>query len=202
MLIRSGLSRHISMASPRLPLAELGLRSGLPPEEQFIYYIRFTLRRSSSWSQPKWTFGINGNQNNSEVQSLGAAAQLLKATETTKTPGKAKMADIVENVSPGITANDSVAAALKYSGLKIVYKEAPIAVLGTTNYAPYAQAIIASGANLTFEMLDSTDAIGLAVALKAAGFKGTIVNGVTVSPGQLASQPSEAAGAERRVRRE
>jgi ABC-type branched-subunit amino acid transport system substrate-binding protein len=144
-------------------------------------------------TQSKWAFGINGNQNNNNVQGLGGATQILKATGNTKTPGKVKVAMIAENISPGITANNALAGAFKSTGMKIVYKEAPIAVLGTTNYAPYAQAIIASGANLAFETLDSSDAIGLSAALKSAGFKGTIVNGVTYFPGQLASQPNEAA---------
>jgi hypothetical protein len=144
-------------------------------------------------TQPKWAFGINGNQNNNDVQGLAGAAQILRSTGNTKTPGKVKAALIAENISPGITANNAVAGALQSTGIKIVYKQAPIAVLGTTNYAPYAQAIIASGANLAFETLDSPDAIGLAAALKSAGFKGTVVNGVTYLPGQLASQPNEAA---------
>ena len=144
-------------------------------------------------TQSNWAFGINGNQNNNSVQGLAGATQILSATGNTKTPGKVKVAMIAENISAGITANTAVAGALKSAGMTIVYKQAPIAVLGTTNYAPYAQAIIASGANLAFETLDSADAIGLAAALKSAGFTGTIVNGVTYFPGQLSSQPNEAA---------
>ena len=64
-------------------------------------------------------------------------------------------------------------------------------MLGTTSYAPYAQAVIQSGANTVFETLDSNDAIGLAAALHAADFKGSIINGVTYYPGTLASQPNE-----------
>jgi ABC-type branched-subunit amino acid transport system substrate-binding protein len=144
-------------------------------------------------TQGNWAFGINGNQNNNLVQGVAGAAQILAATGNTKTPNKLKVATIAENISPGITANNAVSGALKASGMQIVYKEAPLAVLGTTNFAPYAQAIIASGANVAFETLDIPDAVGLAAALKSAGFKGTIVNGVTYLPGLLASQPSEAA---------
>jgi branched-chain amino acid transport system substrate-binding protein len=144
-------------------------------------------------TQPAWVFGINGNQINPNVQGLAGAAQILAATGNTKTPGKVKVAAIAENIAPGIAANTAVAGALKTAGIQIVYKEAPMAVLGTTNYAPYAQAIIASGANVAFETLDSPDCIGLSAALKSAGFKGIIVNGQTYFPGQLASQPNEAA---------
>jgi ABC-type branched-subunit amino acid transport system substrate-binding protein len=81
----------------------------------------------------------------------------------------------------------------KIEGADVVYRDAPIPVLGTTSYAPYAQAIMASGANVAFEALDAADAIGLAAALKTAGFKGAIENGVTYYPGGLAGQPNEAA---------
>ncbi|HEV3264685.1 MAG TPA: ABC transporter substrate-binding protein [Acidimicrobiales bacterium] len=144
-------------------------------------------------TQSDWAFGINGNQINNVVQGLAGGAQILTATGNTKTPSKVKVASIAENIAPGISANDAVSGALKAAGMQIVYKEAPIAVLGTTNFAPYAQAIIASGANLAFETLDIPDAVGLSAALKSAGFKGTIVNGVTYLPGLLAAQPSEAA---------
>ena len=75
--------------------------------------------------------------------------------------------------------------------MKVVYQKAPIAVIGTTNYAPYAQAIIASGANVAFETLDTGDSVGLAAALKAAGFKGPIFNGVTYLPGSLGQSKSQ-----------
>lgn len=144
-------------------------------------------------TQSDWAFGINGNQVNNVVQGLAGGTQILAATGNTKTPGKVKAAAIAENIAPGISANDAIAGVFKFTGMQVVYKEAPIPVLGTTNFAPYAQAIIASGANLAFETLDIPDAVGLSAALRSAGFKGTIVNGVTYLPGQLASQPSEAA---------
>jgi ABC-type branched-subunit amino acid transport system substrate-binding protein len=140
-----------------------------------------------------WGFGVNGNQSNPNVLGSWGWPMLLKLTGNTKTPGKLKAAFIAENIAPGITANNGGVGVAKYFGVKVVYQEAPIPVLGATTYAPYAQAIVASGANLAFETLDSADAIGLAAALKSAGFKGIIVNGVTYFPGQLASQPNETA---------
>jgi ABC-type branched-subunit amino acid transport system substrate-binding protein len=144
-------------------------------------------------SARSWGFGINGNQSNPDVLGLWGWPPILKMTGNTKTPSKLKVAFIAENVAPGILANDGGVAVAEYFGLTVVYQGAPIAVLGTTNYAPYAQAIIASGANVAFETLDGTDGVGLAAALKSAGYKGIIVNGVTYLPGTLGSQPSEAA---------
>ncbi len=148
---------------------------------------------SAFLAAPTWGFGINGNQGNPNVQGLAGNQQLLAMTGNTKTPKKLKVAYIAENIAPGITANKALAGSARAAGLSVVYQGSPIAVLGTTSYAPYAQAIIASGANEAFETLDAPDAVGLAAALKAAGFKGIIVNGVTYMPGQLASQPNQAA---------
>jgi ABC-type branched-subunit amino acid transport system substrate-binding protein len=143
-------------------------------------------------TQPNWGFGINGNQGNPVVQNL-TVNQILDITNNVKTPSKVKIAYIAENIPGGIISNKALAGTAKYAGLTVVYQQAPIPVIGTTNYAPYAQAIIGSGATVAFETLDSADSVGLAAALKQAGFKGKIVNGVTYFPGELASQPSEAA---------
>ena len=147
---------------------------------------------SAFTTQPAWGWGVNGQQNNPNAQGIVGVKQLLKITGNTKTPSKMKVALIAENISGGIQGNNALQGAFEYGGAKVVYKEAPIAVIGTTSYAPYAQALIASGANVAYEVLDSADSVGLAAALKSAGFKGTIVNGVTYFPGQLASQPNAA----------
>jgi ABC-type branched-subunit amino acid transport system substrate-binding protein len=144
-------------------------------------------------TQPKWGFPINGYGTSPTSIGLTDYRQLLAATGNTKTPGKVKIAFIAENIAEGINANNSEAKGAAYVGMKVVYHEGPIPIIGTTSYAPYAQTLIASGANAVFETLDSPDSVGLASALKAAGFKGTIINALTYYPGQLASQPSEAA---------
>jgi Periplasmic binding protein len=136
---------------------------------------------------PRWGFGINGLQINPAIQSMGGTKGLFGSTS------KEKIAFTAENVAGAVSANNALAAVARLSGAHVVYQDAPIAVLGTTSYAPYAQAIMASGANVAFETLDSADAIGLAAALKSAGFKGAIENGVTYYPGGLAGQPNEAA---------
>jgi ABC-type branched-subunit amino acid transport system substrate-binding protein len=144
-------------------------------------------------AEPKWGFGINGNQGNPNVQGIAGMQQLLVATGNTSTPSKLKMALIGVNTPGGTIANGALAGVAKYKGIKVVYSQAPVAVAGTTSYAPYVQAILSSGANAVYEVLASADSIGLAAALKSAGFKGAIVNGVTYYPGQLAAQPNEAA---------
>jgi ABC-type branched-subunit amino acid transport system substrate-binding protein len=137
----------------------------------------------------KWGFGIDGNQSNPDVAGVSSPEEF---SAMTKGSTKVKMALIAEDVAPGIAALDDAAGAAKSEGADVVYTGSPIAEVGTTNYAPYAQAIIASHPNVVFEVLDLSDCVGLAAALKAAGYKGAIVNGVSYLPGQLASSPSEA----------
>jgi len=143
-------------------------------------------------TEPKWGFGVNGNQGNPTVQGLAGMKQLLVATGNTTTPSKVKMALIDVNVPGAAISTIALGGVAKHTGMKVVYEESPVPALGATSYASYVQAIMSSGANAVYEVLASAEAIGLAAALKQAGFKGAIVNGVTYYPGQLASQPNEA----------
>jgi ABC-type branched-subunit amino acid transport system substrate-binding protein len=142
---------------------------------------------------PQWSWGINGYQTNYQVIESSSPKQILAAMGRTNSPGKVKLAIIGINYASVKTADENVKAAATMYKMKVVYNEAPIAVIGTTNYAPYAQAIVASGANAVYQVLGASDAVGLAAALKTLGWKGSIFNGVTYFPGQLQSQPNEAA---------
>ena len=142
--------------------------------------------------EPKWGLGINGNQGNPQVQGLAGMEQALAATGNTKTPGKAKIAFIGVDTPGGTVANSALAGVAKYTGMKVVYEQAPVPAAGTTSYAPYASAIMSSGATIVYEVLASAGSIGLAAQLKADNYKGIIINGVTYFPGQLNSQPNEA----------
>jgi ABC-type branched-subunit amino acid transport system substrate-binding protein len=142
--------------------------------------------------EPKWGLGINGNQGNPQVQGLAGMEQALTATGNTKTPSKAKIALIGVDTPGGSIANSALAGVAKYTGMDVVYQQAPVPAAGTTSYAPYASAIMSSGANIVYEVLASAGSIGLAAQLKADNYKGIIINGVTYFPGQLNSQPNEA----------
>jgi ABC-type branched-subunit amino acid transport system substrate-binding protein len=146
---------------------------------------------SAYLAEPTWGFPINGSQGNPNVQGLGGV-DFEKAAGVT-TEKNVKIALVAENIAPAIAALDGAAGTVKATGADLVYQKATMAAIGTTNYAPYAQSIIAAHPNLVFEVVDNTDAVGLAAALKAAGYKGNIVNGVSYLPGELASQPNEAA---------
>jgi ABC-type branched-subunit amino acid transport system substrate-binding protein len=142
-------------------------------------------------TQPSWGLPIDGSQSN-PVVSGGGGEQAFEGMVKAKSFHQLRIALIAENVAPGVAALDDAAGGLRTGGADVVYEGSPVAAIGTTNYAPYAQAIIAARPNVVFEVLDVADSVGLAAALKAAGYKDAIVNGVTYLPGQLASEPSEA----------
>jgi ABC-type branched-subunit amino acid transport system substrate-binding protein len=148
---------------------------------------------TSAYKNTDWAWGVNGNQGNINAQSVTGLNELLAGLGQSKTPGKVKVALIGNNLSqipPTLTA---LGAVFKHVGSKVVYSADPIAVIGTTNYQPYAQAVIGSGANVVFEVLGVPDCVGLAAALKTDGYKGAVYNGTTYLPGELASQASEKA---------
>ncbi len=136
---------------------------------------------------PTWGFGLNGQQVNPAYQSNAGALQLAKALGGAST---VKVAFVGTDVPGESNAVHSIAAISTAIGEHVTYAQASIPPAGVTSYAPYAQAIINSGANAVYEILAAPDATGLAAAFKAAGWSGTVVNGVTYEPSVLASQPN------------
>jgi ABC-type branched-subunit amino acid transport system substrate-binding protein len=148
---------------------------------------------SAAYQKTNWAWGVNGNQGNVNAQSITGANEVLAALGQTKTPSKVKLALIGNNLAQIPPTLSALGSVFKHVGAKVVYSQDPIAVIGTTNYQPYAQAVIGSGATVVFEVLGVPDCIGLAAALKTDGYKGAVYNGTTYLPGELASQPSEKA---------
>jgi ABC-type branched-subunit amino acid transport system substrate-binding protein len=75
----------------------------------------------------------------------------------------------------------------------VVYADSPIAVQGTTDYAPIVQAIMAKSPDFVYEVTSLPPAVALAGALKQGGYKGLILNGVAYVPSELASNANTAA---------
>jgi branched-chain amino acid transport system substrate-binding protein len=145
----------------------------------------------AGWIGNKFGIGINGAQVNINLQATNGMTQLVNAMKNmpaynVKQASDVKLALIGFSGINGSFATASLTAAAKAVGIDVVYSKAPIP-LAATNFAPYAQAVIGSGANAVYEITDAPLAVGLTGALKAASFKGFAVNGVTYIPGQLKS---------------
>jgi ABC-type branched-subunit amino acid transport system substrate-binding protein len=138
-----------------------------------------------------WAFGITGNYAAGTYSATGAFIQLAQSLH--KKPAQIKLAMIsYDGVSGANTLKVAKPAAVAV-GYKVVYDAGNIPLSGTTNYAPYAQDIIQSGANAVYTGLGISDVVGLMAALKQAGSSIPVENGETYLPGELASQPSEEA---------
>jgi ABC-type branched-subunit amino acid transport system substrate-binding protein len=149
------------------------------------------------WVGNNWGIGINGAEDNPHLQSEGGFLELIAAMEhmpsmhVTK-PSDIKLAVIGFNTAAGVFATGTLAAAAKAVGIDVVYAKAPIPA-ATTNFAPYAQDVIGSGANAVYEITDAPLSVSLSAALKAANFQGFAFDGITYLPGELASNPGEEA---------
>ena len=161
-------------------------------EENKVPFIGWSINSAFALA-PTAGFSINGAQTNPDVEGVVGMSQLLVALKATKNPSSVKMAFMAQDLPTGVSAENSLAGVAKYVGMRVVLKQANVPVLGVTSYAPYAQAVVESGANALYVLLSTSGAVGLSAALKAAGYRGLIVNGTTYFPGQLANQPNEAA---------
>jgi ABC-type branched-subunit amino acid transport system substrate-binding protein len=132
-----------------------------------------------------WGFGYNGYQTSPTAGTDTVYLNMEKILHKKASQVKLAISGL-SLASQAVTEQTEVA---KKIGLDVVYSEANIP-LTATDYSPYAQGIIASGANAVFGDTDSSHSIALAAALKAAGYKGIFLNGATYEPDQLASLPS------------
>jgi ABC-type branched-subunit amino acid transport system substrate-binding protein len=137
----------------------------------------------------QWAWSINGNAAQTNYASTAQLAQYLQVI----TGSEKKLAIIGYSNPVAVDAGKVAAAAATSLGAKIVYNEYNIPTSGETNYAPFAQAIVSSGANGVYFVLAGADVAGMSSALKAAGYKGSIESGASYFPGQLASSPSQEA---------
>jgi ABC-type branched-subunit amino acid transport system substrate-binding protein len=147
---------------------------------------------SPAFGGNSWGFGVTGDQTNPNLEGTEDFRELIIGTGQ-KSPADVKLA-IPANDTPGaIIVDKAFAVVAEHLGIKVVYDQAPIPVTGTISYAPYASAIVSSGANAVYILTSAPTATALAAALKAAGFKGTVFDGTSYDPGQLGSDPSEEA---------
>jgi ABC-type branched-subunit amino acid transport system substrate-binding protein len=137
-----------------------------------------------------WAWSINGDYAKGATTATTAIVELESALH--EKGSQLKFAIPANNGASSVNAVNEIKTAIESSGAKVVYDATNIPPIGTTNYQPYAQAIISSGANAVFDALGNADAIGVTAALQQDGFKGPNLNGVTYFPdSQLAANPSE-----------
>lgn len=144
-------------------------------------------------ADPQWGWGIDGNQVTGSIQGAALWKNILTVTGNTGTPGKVKIALMGNDYPTAVAGVKELSGLSTYDGMKVVLSESPIPIIGTTNYQPYAQAIVSSGANAVYMVTSHADAVGVAAALKAANWKGALFDPTGYTPGVKATPSALAA---------
>jgi branched-chain amino acid transport system substrate-binding protein len=143
----------------------------------------------------RWTFGWNGCLAGETLPSsnpLSTTAQGSLITPVVDASGlsksQVKIALQSDTLPASIAANTSEKNLFQGLGYKVVLDANNFPTSSTgVDYTPFVQSIMSSGANIVYLSLQFASIPGLAGSLRAAGYKGSIVDFTTYVPGLLAS---------------
>jgi ABC-type branched-subunit amino acid transport system substrate-binding protein len=154
-------------------------------EQNTTPYIGWGL--SPAWCNNDWGFPLTGCESTPTYQNTSAIYQAAAAIG--KPVKGLKVAVIGTNNSGGLAGTEGIVSANKIVGADVTYGKASVPQDGTTDYAPYVQAIMAGNPDMVDLVVNFTAAVGLTVALREAGYKGAFWNPSAYVPGLFAAQP-------------
>jgi ABC-type branched-subunit amino acid transport system substrate-binding protein len=144
----------------------------------------------------RWVFGFNGcligdalpDAVPHPVLQANLSDAITKAAGLQ--PTAVKFAAQAGDDDAGRAGNGQYKALFEARGGQVVYSETSIPVPGpTTDYTPFAQAVVKANPNIVFTSTAFQDVGGFSAALKAAGYTGVNQNFVAYIPGLLDSSP-------------
>jgi ABC-type branched-subunit amino acid transport system substrate-binding protein len=142
---------------------------------------------SPAWCNNNWGFPTVGCESTPDYQNTAAFVQAAQAIG--KPVKGLKVAVIGTDNSGGKAGTEGIISANKAMGATVVYGQATVPQNGTTDYAPYVQAIMAGNPDMVELVVNFTAAVGLTAALRQAGYKGALWNPSAYVPGLFAAQP-------------
>jgi ABC-type branched-subunit amino acid transport system substrate-binding protein len=142
---------------------------------------------SPAWCGNNWGFPLAGCESTPDYQNTSAFVQAAQAIG--KPVKGLKVAVIGTDNAGGKAGTEGIASANKIMGADVVYSQASVPQDGTTDYAPYVQAIMAGNPDMVELVVNFTAAVGLTAALRQAGYKGALWNPSAYVPGLFAAQP-------------
>jgi ABC-type branched-subunit amino acid transport system substrate-binding protein len=142
---------------------------------------------SPAWCGSNWGFPLTGCESTDQYQSTVGFTQAAQAIG--KSPKGLKVAVIGTDNAGGKAGTEGIVATTKLMGADVVYGQASVPQNGTTDYAPYVQAIMAGNPDLVQLVVNFTAAVGLTAALRQAGYRGALWNPSAYVPGLFAAQP-------------
>ena len=142
---------------------------------------------SPAFCDNNWGFPLTGCESTPDYQSEWALDQTAQAIG--KPVKDLRVAVIGTDNVGGQAGTEGIVALNKVAGADVVYGQSPVPQDGTTDYAPYVQAIMAGNPNLVQLVVGFQATVGITVALREAGYKGAIWNPDAYVPGLLSSEP-------------
>lgn len=142
---------------------------------------------SPAWCSTDWGFPVVGCESTPDYQNTSAFTQAAQAIG--KPVKGLRVAVIGTDNAGGKAGTVGIVAANKIIGAQVVYGQASVPQDGTTDYAPYVQAIMAGNPDMVELVVNFTAAVGLTAALRQAGYKGALWNPGAYVPGLFSAQP-------------
>jgi branched-chain amino acid transport system substrate-binding protein len=142
---------------------------------------------SPAWCGNNWGFPLTGCESTPQYQNTAGLTQAAQAIG--KSIKGLRVAVIGTDNAGGKAGAEGTVAAAKIIGADVVYGQASVPQDGTTDYAPYVQAIMAGNPDLVQLVVNFTAAVGLTAALRQAGYRGALWNPTAYVPGLFAAQP-------------
>ena len=143
----------------------------------------------------EWGYGFAGCLLSPDFVNSSLVDPVLAAAADS--PEGLKVAIQAGDNPQGHAGNDLYDAIIQDRGAEVVYKEADLPpVDAPTSYAPWVQAITDSDPDIVYISTNFPNEVGLAGALKAAGYEGLTVGFTTYAPGLLEEQPNVASAIE------
>jgi ABC-type branched-subunit amino acid transport system substrate-binding protein len=169
------------------PVASIGF---LPPSGDFLQQNKVPLLGYGavpSFCNNSWAWGYAGCQVTTQYNTTTGPEFVQQATGIKIADQKVAIEGLA--LQAAVTANTAGAETFEALGAKVVYNKNEVPIGGqSVDYTPFVQGIIASKANVVFEVTDLANSIGLTGALSAAGYKGVVYNGTAYLPGEIATQ--------------
>jgi branched-chain amino acid transport system substrate-binding protein len=180
--------KHVAVVAPVLSLGFNGSQFQFMGQNQ-VPGIGWAV--TADWCQDQWALGNTGCLDGTNLTTTGTENLIQYANYKHIPMSSIKVAVFGNNVPGSIATVKTHAEAYKALGADVVYAQAPIPV-GTTDYTPYADAIIASHPTLVISYTTVADTLATYGAMKSAGFTGDTMNSTGEIPG-LFQSPSMSA---------
>jgi ABC-type branched-subunit amino acid transport system substrate-binding protein len=143
---------------------------------------------SPQWCDNDWGFPLTGCESTATYQNT---SDIYQTADAIGKPVKGlRVAVIGTDNTGGQAGTEGIVEANKIVGADVVYGQASVPQDGTTDYAPFVQAIMSGNPQVVDLVTNFDAAVALTAALREAGYKGAFWNPSAYVPGLFAAEPT------------